>query len=213
MFQSIEYYMAKKSVSEAVLTPAKILDTACDQVRRFGEAKTNVVDIARALGTSHTAIYRHFRSKAEVFNSIISAAMRDEEELAKTIVDAPGPAPKRLEDFVFALHRRKKDRLANEPELYQLYRRIVDERPELIQNYSKAMTKLIAAILADGVQRGEYKIKDVGAAAEVVRDAVTVFIHPVLVEAAAKAGMSMELSIRRVLATLNGAFKAGVRLP
>jgi AcrR family transcriptional regulator len=33
-----------------------IVDAARLQVRRFGEAKTNVVDIARALGTSHTTI-------------------------------------------------------------------------------------------------------------------------------------------------------------
>lgn len=44
-----------------------ILEAARVHVRRFGEQKTNVVDIAKALGTSHTTIYRHFPSKAEIF--------------------------------------------------------------------------------------------------------------------------------------------------
>jgi len=39
-------------------------------------------------------------------------------------------------------------------------------------------------ILADGVRKKEYKIDDIGAAAEVVRDAVTVYVHPAHVEAA-----------------------------
>ena len=72
------------------LTAEKILEAGRDQVRRFGRAKTNVVDIARALGTSHATIYLHFRSKAEVFSAIVASTMRDEEELARTFVDAGG---------------------------------------------------------------------------------------------------------------------------
>ena len=80
----------KKAVVDETLTSEKILDVARDQVRRFGEAKTNVVDIARALGTSHTTIYRHFRSKADVFDALVGEAMRVEEELARTFVDSEG---------------------------------------------------------------------------------------------------------------------------
>ena len=36
-----------------VITPARILDVAREQVRRFGENKTNVVDIARARDIAH----------------------------------------------------------------------------------------------------------------------------------------------------------------
>jgi AcrR family transcriptional regulator len=193
------------------LTSEKILDAAREQVRRFGEAKTNVVDIARALGTSHTTIYRHFRSKAEVFDAIIAEAMRDEEELARTFVDAKGTASERLEGFVLALHRRKLDRFSADPEMYQLYRRVVEERPDLVRDYAVRMTKLVAAILADGVKKNEYKIDDVDATAEVVRDAVTVYVHPAHVEAAAKAGHSIEPALLRMMNTLNVAFRFGAQ--
>jgi AcrR family transcriptional regulator len=192
------------------LTPEKILDAARDQVRRFGEAKTNVVDIARALGTSHATIYRYFPSKAEVFSALVAAAMHDEEELARTFVDAAGPASGRLTGMVLALHRRKLERFGNDPELYELYRRVIDDRPDLVRNYADAMTRLLAAILRDGVQQGEYRIEDVDAASEVVRDAVTVYVYPALVEAAAKAGIFMEPLIKRMMATLIAAFRAGV---
>lgn len=191
------------------LTPTRILDAARTLVRRFGEAKTNVVDIARALGTSHTTIYRHFRSKADVFDAIVAAAMRDEEELARSFVDAAGPASERLAGLVLALHRRKRERFASDRELYQLYRRVVDERPELVRGYARAITRLVAAILADGVKQGEYRIDDIEAASEVVRDAVTVFVHPAHVEAAANAGISMEKAVQRMIATLNVAFRSG----
>jgi AcrR family transcriptional regulator len=192
------------------LTGEKILDAARDQVRRFGEAKTNVVDIARALGTSHATIYRYFPSKAEVFSAIVASTMRDEEELARTFVDVAGPASDRLTGLVLALHRRKVERFGNDPEMFQLYRRVIDDRPDLVRNYAVAMTRLLAAILRDGVQQVEFRIDDVDAASEVVRDAVTVFIYPALVEAAAKAGISMEQALNRVMATLTVAFRSGV---
>jgi Tetracyclin repressor-like, C-terminal domain len=71
------------------------------------------------------------------------------------------------------------------------------------------MTKLVAMILADGVRRKEYKIDDIGAAAEVVRDAVTVYVHPAHVEAVAKVGLPLEPAIKRMIRTLNVAFRSG----
>ena len=202
-----------KTVVDERLTSEKILDAARDQVRRFGEAKTNVVDIARALGTSHTTIYRRFRSKAEVFDAIVREAMQDEEELARTFVDSGGAASERLEGLVLALHKRKLERFTNDPEVYQLYRRVLDERPGLIHDYAARMTKLVARILADGVRKKEYKIDDIEGAAEVVRDAVTVYVHPAHVEAAAKRGHRLELAIKRMISTLNIAFRSGFSAP
>jgi AcrR family transcriptional regulator len=198
-----------KSVVDEGLTSERILDAAREQVRRFGEAKTSVVDIARALGTSHTTIYRRFRSKAEVFDAIVGEAMHDEEELARTFVDSDGAASERLEGLVLALHKRKLERFTNDPAVYQLYRRVVDERPGLIHDYAARMTRLVARILADGVRKKEYKIDDIDAAAEVVRDAVTLYLHPVHVEAAAKMGHRLGPAIKRMISTLNIAFRSG----
>ena len=189
----------------------QILDAARTQLRRFGEAKTNVVDIARALGTSHTTIYRHFRSKAEIFDAVVAEAMRDEEEMARRYVDVDGPAAERLEAMALALHARKRERFAGDPEVYQLYRRIVEERPDIIAAYGRAMTGLIAQIIADGIKRREFKIDDADIAAGVVRDALTVFVHPAHVEAAVKAGLPTEAMARNVVRSLVAAFRAGMR--
>ncbi|WP_428246469.1 TetR/AcrR family transcriptional regulator [Ferrovibrio sp.] len=199
------------SISEDPSFRGQILDAARAQLRRFGAAKTNVVDIARALGTSHTTIYRHFRSKAEIFDAVVAEAMRDEEEAARRFVNVDGPAAERLESMVLALHARKRERFAGDPEVYQLYRRIVEERPDIIAAYARAMTALIAEIIADGVKRREFKVDDVAAAAGVVRDAVTVFVHPAHVEAAVKAGLPAEAMAKNVIRSLVAAFGTGMQ--
>ncbi len=203
---------ATPSFTEEISFRAQILDTARAQVRRHGEAKTNVVDIARALGTSHTTIYRHFRSKADIFDALVVEAMRDEEEMASRFVEAEGPFAERLEGMVLALHARKRERFTADAEVYGLYRRIVEERPEIIAAYSQAMTALIARILADAKKRGEIRVDDIEAAAGVVRDAVTVFVHPAHVAAAVAAGLPSEKMARNVVRTLCAGFRAGAEL-
>jgi AcrR family transcriptional regulator len=199
-----------KAPNNDALTTTRILEAASDHVRRFGAAKTNVVDIAKVLGTSHTTIYRHFRSKAEVFEAIVIATIHDETKLARSYVEAPLPASERLEGLIVALHQRKLQRFKNDAELYQLYKRVVTERPDIIRNYTEVMTQLLSTILSDGVRNKEFYIDDVFAAANVVRDAVTVFINPAHVEASAKAGLLREDAMRRVISTLIVAFKQGV---
>lgn len=174
----------------------RILLIARDLIRRFGSAKTNVVDIAQAMELSHSAIYRHFRSKAEIFDALAAATMAEEAALAETFVDADEPAAERLTALVLALHRSKRAKFADDPEMHALYKRIVEERPDLIADYARRMTGLIRRILADGVSRGEFAGRDLDAAAAAIRDAATVFVHPAHVEAAAKAGFDQEHGLR-----------------
>ena len=188
----------------------RILETAQDLIRRYGGAKTNVVDIAQAMGLSHSAIYRHFRSKADIFDALAAATMAEEAALAEIFVEADGPAAERLTALVLALHRSKRAKFADDPEMHALYRRIVEHRPDLILDYARRMTGLVRRILADGVARGEFSECDLDAAAGAVRDAVTVFVHPAHVEAAAKAGIDQEAGLQTVLRILVAGLAAGV---
>lgn len=88
----------------------------------------------------------------------------------------------------------------------------MEERPEIIAAYAKAMTALVARILADAKKRGEIRVDDVEAAAGVVRDAVTVFVHPVRVATAVAANLPSETMARNVVRTICAGFKAGAKL-
>lgn len=187
----------------------RILETARDLIRRFGGAKTNVVDIAQAMGLSHSAIYRHFRSKAEIFDALAAATMAEEAALAEAFVKSDAPAAERLAALVLTLHRSKRAKLADDPEMHALYRRIVEERPDLISDYARRMTGLLRLILADGVARGEFGTVDLDAAAGAVRDAFTVFVHPAHVEAATKVGLNQEAGLLTLMGLVVGGLVAG----
>ena len=66
--------------------PHRILDAAEEMLRRHGVQKTNVVDVARALGMSHGNIYRHFPSKQALLDAVDASAGTHRQRLR-----SPGP--------------------------------------------------------------------------------------------------------------------------
>ena len=78
---------------DAPLTRDRILAAAEDVIRRFGPSKATVVDVARALGVSHTAVYKHVASKAELRDMVVGRWVEATMPLLRAIVAQPGPAP------------------------------------------------------------------------------------------------------------------------
>jgi len=64
------------SPADLPLSRDRILAAAEDVIRRFGPDKANVVDVARALGVSHAAVYRHVATKAEL-RELVAARWMD----------------------------------------------------------------------------------------------------------------------------------------
>src|ERR1700739_2951480 len=96
----------------AVDTPPprdRILAAAEDVIRRFGPAKATVVDVARALGVSHAAVYRHVATKAELRDLVVGRWVEATMPPLRAIAALPGPAPQRLRrlfDTLILLTRR-----------------------------------------------------------------------------------------------------------
>lgn len=192
------------------LTAASILESAKAQVRRFGEAKTNMVDIARAMGVSHATLYRFYKSKNAVLDAIVQEAMSDEIDMAKTHINAAGPALERLYGLFIDLHYRKRKRFISDQEIHNLHHRILVERPDMIVDYSRMIAKLVEQLVNQAVSKGEWKINDVPRAARVICDAMTVYIHPTLISQLVTTEMPVENMLRASSETLARAFEAGM---
>ncbi|MEJ5143644.1 TetR/AcrR family transcriptional regulator [Gluconobacter albidus] len=192
------------------LTAATILESAKAQIRRFGEAKTNVTDVARDLGVSHAALYRFFRSKSAMMDAIVQEVMDDEAQLATQYIETDGGAAERLTAMLLDLHRRKRDRFIGDREIHDLYRRIVVDRPDMVANYAERITNLVARLIDQAVRRGEWHIDDIDVAASVVRDAVTVYVHPAFVAQSVMANAPVEAMLCATVTTLARAFESGV---
>lgn len=87
-------------------TRAQIADAARRLVAASGYAGTGIPDIARAAGISTGSIYRHFPSKAALFQEVFQKASRHEIAAFAQAAQVPGTAPERLAGMVETFARR-----------------------------------------------------------------------------------------------------------
>jgi AcrR family transcriptional regulator len=163
---------------DAPLTRDQILAAAEDVIRRFGPAKATVVDVARALGVSHTAVYRHVATKAELRDLVVGRWVETTMSPLRAIVAQSGPAPERLRKLIDALIAAKRRRAADDPELFTAYRTLAADAKSVVVAHIDELVGLVAKVIASGVEEGTFRTVDPVSAGRAVLVATSRFHHP-----------------------------------
>ncbi|WP_432825285.1 TetR family transcriptional regulator [Dactylosporangium sp. CA-092794] len=167
----------------AALDAETIMLATEDVLRRFGPSKATVVDVARSLGVSHAAVYRHFSSKAALREAVARRFLgRGGGELAALAGDAHLRPPERLRAWLTGLYQMKRRSARTDPELFATYRVLVLEHSAVAAEHVAALLAQLEGILADGVAAGDFAVADTAAMARAVFEATNAFHHPAHVE-------------------------------
>ncbi len=164
--------------ADAPLTLDRILAAAEDVIRRFGPSKATVVDVARALGVSHTAVHKHVGSKAELRDMVVGRWVEATMLPLRAVAAERGPAPERLRKLIDALIAVKRRRAADDPELFTAYRALAVDARSVVAAHIEEMIHLIATIIAAGVKEGTFRTVDPTAMGRAVLVATSKFHHP-----------------------------------
>jgi len=167
------------SLDDAPLTRDRIVSAAEDVLRRFGPAKATVVDVARALGVSHAAVYRHVATKAELRDLVVGRWAETTMPPLRAIAAKPGPAPERLRQLFDALIAVKRRRAAEDPELFAAYRTLAADAESIVAAHLDELVALGATVIRSGVEEGTFRTVDPVAASRAVLFATSRFHHPV----------------------------------
>ena len=165
------------SPADTPLTRDRILATAEEVIRRFGLAKANVVDVARALGVSHAAVYQHVATKAELLDLVVGRWVEATMPPLRAIAAQTGSAPKRLRQLFDALIAVKRRQAADDPELFATYRALAADA-HFAAAYVDQLVGLAAVVIRRGVKEGTFRTVDPVAAGRAVLFATSRFHHP-----------------------------------
>ncbi len=165
-------------MTDEPLTPKRILAAAEEVLRRFGPAKTTVVDVARALGVSHGSIYRHFPSKAALHDAVAEHWLAEKSVPLTTIANEDGPAPERLRRWLHLLCSSKRTDALDDPELFATYRELAGEARGVVRAHVDHLAEQITHIISDGVAQGEFATADPFVSGRAVLTATTRFHDP-----------------------------------
>jgi AcrR family transcriptional regulator len=123
------------------LTREQILDAAEEVLRRYGPAKANVVDVARALDVSHGSVYRHFPSKAALREAVAERFLNRVCAPLEEIDD-----PKQWFDALIA---GKRARAQEDPELFQTYVNLATESGDVVRRHVDHLIAQLTDLVGD----------------------------------------------------------------
>ena len=124
-----------------MLTRDDILEAAEDVLRRYGPAKANVVDVARALNVSHGSVYRHFPSKAALREAVAERFLNSMSAPLAGITDA--------REWFDTLIATKRSRAQQDPELFATYVKLAAESGDVVKRHVDHLVAQLTAIVGD----------------------------------------------------------------
>ena len=140
---------------------AELLDTAIAQLREQGTEDLSLRALARAIGVSQTAPYRHFADKGELLAAMATRGYRD---LLATLEDAGRSAGNDPADQLVAFAHAYVAYAADNPQLFKLMfgpaAQPVERYPEL-RDASRETFLLVQQILQAGMDAGLFRPQDV----------------------------------------------------
>ena len=167
---------ALKSLEE---TRQQIINAAAERFSRFGYGKTNVAEIARDCRMSPGNLYRYFKNKAEIAESIMREGLEEVlGELRAVLGSRKMAASEQLRTFLMQELEHTYHQLATFPTLLEQVRDPEAQGPLLAQEYMDRSRKLMSEILASGAATGEFKIGDPDEAARYIQAATMQFRYP-----------------------------------
>jgi AcrR family transcriptional regulator len=184
-------------------TRERILVVAERLFRQIGYQKTTVADIAKELRMSPANVYRFFDSKKAIHEGVCRALMGEVEAEAQRIAAIPGPASVRLRELMKTIHRMNSERYVGDSKLHEMVEIAMQESWDVCLAHMELITRTIGAVIAQGMQSGEFAPADVQLAAMCACTAMMRFFHPQMIaQCATKPGPSIDQMIDFVLAGL-----------
>lgn len=139
---------------------AELLDTAIGQLQEMGADELSLRALARAVGVSQTAPYRHFADKGELLAAMATRGYRDLLAALRAAGDrSPGCPTEQLIGFAHAYV----DYAAGQPQLFKLMFgpavQPAEKYPDL-RAASRETFLLVQAILHKGMELGQFRKQD-----------------------------------------------------
>ncbi|WP_194916661.1 TetR family transcriptional regulator [Catenulispora rubra] len=160
------------------LTPERILEAAEETLRRFGPAKTSVVDVARALGVSHGSVYRHFPTKADLRDAVVDRWLERMHPALEEIADGAGDTVERVRLLLWTLAETKWTRARDDPEFFTAFAELAEEARTPVVAHIDFVVEQLTKLIVAGVARGEMAAADPKTTASAVFDAMAKFHNP-----------------------------------
>lgn len=140
-------------------TRDQIVAAAYEHFSHYGYGKTTVSDLAKAIGFSKAYIYKFFESKQAIGQAICSQCLTSIIVDVEAAVADSGTATEKLRRFADRMTTRSVELFAQDRRIYEIAVYSATEKWPSSQFYVERMVEMLAAIIVEGRESGEFERK------------------------------------------------------
>ncbi len=157
-----------------------ILDAAEARFRVYGLNKTTMAEIAHDMGMSAANLYRYFRNKQDIAAACAQRCIDSQVDLLREVVRTSGlTAAEKLERCTLEMLRFTWETAHDQPRINELVNHVILEHSNIVHEKTRESCSLLAEVLAQGNESGEFEVADVMKTAETVYAALKMFHVPI----------------------------------
>jgi len=158
----------------------RILVAARERFTTYGFVKTTMAELASDTCMSAANLYRYFDNKHDIAAACAQQCMDEQTNLLRDLVRQPGiSAIQKLENYVLSLLHHTYESYSSTPRINEMVELIVRQRPDIVHDKMRLQQSMLAEILAQGNESGEFDVADVLTAAATVQVMTTMFHVPI----------------------------------
>ncbi|MBW8760045.1 MAG: TetR/AcrR family transcriptional regulator [Burkholderiales bacterium] len=137
----------------------QIVAAATEHFSRYGYEKTAVSDLAKAVGFSKAYIYKFFESKQAIGEMICANCLQDIETAVRAAVAQADQPAEKLRRFFRSITEASLRLFSQDRKLYEIAASAATEQWQAVQAYEERVKGLLADILREGRQSGDFERK------------------------------------------------------
>jgi AcrR family transcriptional regulator len=179
---------------------ARIMAIAAEHLQTFGPKRLTVVGIATDAGMTHANVYRYFTSKSALMDALTADWLKPLEDRIAAAVDAPDPAPDKLERMFLELARTYRDVLLKDEHLFAVFVDAFEKSRGVARKHRARVRQLIDRVMEEGIGSGAIAASDRMRAVTLMLDSAFRFIHPSAIRLDREQSANAEERLERVLA-------------
>ncbi len=157
-----------------------ILDAAEARFRTYGLNKTTMAEIARDTGMSAANLYRYFKNKQDIAAACAQRCIGTQVDLLREVVRRSGlSAADKLEACALEMLRYTWETAHDQPKINELVNHVILEHSDIVHDKARESCSLLAEVLAQGNESGEFEVADIVKTSETVYAALKMFHVPI----------------------------------
>ena len=149
-------------------TRAKLVDVARQLFAKAGVENTTINDIALASGKGRRTVYTYFKCKEEIYAAVVESELELLQDKMRTVIEKDTAPDQKILELIYTRLAAVKEVVYRNGTLRAYFFRDIWRVEKVRKKFDAKEIQLFKAVLAEGNERGIFRIDDVEMAAQLL---------------------------------------------